>query len=77
MPSGPAALRGLRFLRSLVTPGMVTYISGMVGKGLWPRFGMDVKFSWVNTEQNCSFKMLAFSRGSLKVRPAFLRGETP
>ena len=65
MLSGPAALCGLMFLSSLVTPPVCIVMSGMVGYGLSPRSGMVSWGSCVNTEENCLFRISAFDLGSL------------
>ena len=52
IPSGPDALWGFRFFKSLMTPGAVMCIGSMVGVLLSPRSGMLAKFSLVKTDWN-------------------------
>ena len=61
--SGPLALCGFRLLRSFSTPLTVTVISGTERYGEWPKSGVLVTSSVVNTEENCVLSMSAFSDG--------------
>ena len=65
MPSGPAAFLGLRFFGSFSISGTVMLMMGIVGCGLSPWSGRFSRSSPVSTEQNCWFKVFAFSFASL------------
>jgi hypothetical protein len=54
------ALCGLMLLSSFWMPGVVMVSGGITGCGLTPLLGMLSIDSVVNTDLNCSFKMLAF-----------------
>ena len=51
--SGPVALFGLRFDKSVKTPFSLTLMSGANGMVLVPRSGMLDMSSVVNTDENC------------------------
>ena len=63
--SGPVALSGLRSLSSFSTPFGVTVIPSMLAYGLGPLSGMLAVSSYVNTDTNCRFRILAFTLASL------------
>ena len=76
--SGPVALWGSILFSNFISPLVLIFISGMVGWGLWPLFGMVVVSSVVNALLNCSFKMLAWIFVSLYNSPSLpLRDDTP
>ena len=56
--SGPVALCIFRFFNNLWMPFESTLMSCIVGAVLSPMLGMLERSSWVNTDLNCSFRML-------------------
>lgn len=75
--SGPVALLGLIPFNSFSTPLVLIIMSGRVGNGLGPISGRGPSGSLVNTEENCSFSMLACMLLSLCISPSRLSGDTP
>ena len=62
MLSGPDALCGSNFFRSLITPLTDTWIPGIWGKGLGPSSGKLLgSSSLLNTEQNWLLSIFALS----------------
>ena len=59
--SGPDALWGFRFFKSLWTPFQSNLMDAIVGISLLPLSGMAVVSSAVNADLNCWFKMLALA----------------
>ena len=52
-------------------------MSGASGKGLGPMLGSESVSSFVNTDENCVFRISAFDLGSACDLPSFRRGATP
>ena len=73
MLSGPLALCGLMLLSSFWMPGVVMANDGIPGCELTPLFGMLSIDSVVNTDWNCSLKMLPFDQCWQLVVPLFSR----
>ena len=59
--SGPVALWGFRFFKSLWAPFQSTLMDAIVGISLLPLSGMAAVSSAVNADSNCWFKMLALA----------------
>ena len=59
--SGPVALCGFRFFKSLWTSFQSTLMDAIVGISLLPLSGMAVESSAVNADSNCRFNMLALA----------------
>jgi hypothetical protein len=60
--SGPVALCMFCFFSSLVTPLQLIFMSDIVWYGLFPLFGQLFRFSFGNTDWNCSFNISANQR---------------
>ena len=59
--SGPVALWGFRFFKSLWTPFQSTLMDAIVEVALLPLSGIAVVSSAVNADSNCRFNMLALA----------------
>jgi len=77
MASGPVALCGFRFRKSLCTPSFPMLKVAIEGNGVPLIFGMLLGSSSVNTLVNCSFKIAALDIGSLYKSPSCFRGAIP
>ena len=76
--SGPVALCMFWFFSSFVTPLQLIFMSDIAWYGLFPLFGKLFRFSFVNTDCNCSFNISALLLLSLCRNPIlFFNGATP
>ena len=75
---GPVALCMFCFFSSLATPLQLIFMSDIVWYGLFPLFGQLFRFSFGNTDWNCSFNISALLLLSLCRNPIlFFNGATP
>ena len=77
MASGPVALCGFRFRKSLCKTSFPMSKVAIEGYGVPLIFGMLLESSSVNTLVNCSFKIAALDIGSLYKSPSCFRGAIP
>ena len=77
MSSGPDDYLALMFPSRFVSPALETKVRGIYGYGEVCLVGMLDESSRVKTEQNLSFSMLAFCRGSVATLPSATSVLTP